>query len=155
MFGAFDFNETLMASSVTKIIAHEKQNKCATWSNNGISGWCIGPALEHYRCYKVFLTKTRSEIIADVEEFSPQNVKMPRVLSSDVVMLSAQHVVGSLQNTTPNSPFATINDTHHIALRSLVELFNIIPEFMEKNRPTDIMYGGGRWKSNHTKCAHQ
>ena len=56
-FEAFEFNATPMAPPVTKIIAHEKTNQRATWSNHGVAGWFIGPELEHYRCYKLFVTE--------------------------------------------------------------------------------------------------
>ena len=49
-----------------KIIAHEKPNQQATWSKHGVWGWYICPALEHYRCYKVFVTETIAERIYEV-----------------------------------------------------------------------------------------
>ena len=67
-----------------------------------------------------------SEIIADVVEFPPQNVRIPRILFDDEATLATQNLVEVLQNSTPNAPFAKINDTHHTALRNLAELFNII-----------------------------
>ena len=35
--------------------------------------------------------------------------------------------------------FETLNDTHHAALRSLADLFNIIPKNAKTNQPEDIM----------------
>ena len=54
------------------------------------------------------------------------------VSSADAATISAQNLVEALQNPSPNAPFATINDTHHETLRSLVELFNIIPKAAEQ-----------------------
>ena len=125
IFGTFDFNEAFMASPGTKIIAHEKPTQRATWRKYGVSGWYIGPELEHYRCYKVFVMETISERIADVMIF-PQ--RMPIVKPSDAATLAAQDLVESLQNPIPNAPFATINDTHHTKLRNLMGLLNIIPK---------------------------
>jgi hypothetical protein len=34
-----------------------------TWAPHGQDGWYIGPALEHCRCYTVYITKTRSSRI--------------------------------------------------------------------------------------------
>ena len=95
---------------------------------HGVAGCYIEPALEHYRCCKVFVTETRSEIIADVMGFSPQNLRIPRVLSADAATLSAQYLVEALQNTTLNADFVKTNDTHHKEFRSIEELFNIIPK---------------------------
>ena len=58
-----------MAPPGTKIISHKKLNQRSTWGKNGASGWYIGPALEHYSCYKVFVTEETPEIIADILEF--------------------------------------------------------------------------------------
>ena len=57
IFGQLDFNAMPMAPPVTKIIAHKKPTQHETWIKNGVSGWHIGPALEHYICYKVFVTE--------------------------------------------------------------------------------------------------
>ena len=54
-----------MAPPGKKIISHLKPNQHATWRKHGVSGWYIGPELEHHRCYKVFVTETRSERISD------------------------------------------------------------------------------------------
>ena len=55
ILGTFDFNTTPMAPLGTKIVAYEKPNQRATWSKHRVLGWYIIPALEHYRCYKVFV----------------------------------------------------------------------------------------------------
>ena len=52
-------------------------------------------------------------------KFSLQNVKIPRVSSSDADTLVVQDLVGALKHPTPNATFATINDTHHTALINL------------------------------------
>ena len=90
-------------------------------------GWYIGPSLENYRRYKLFVTETISEIIADVVEFTPHIVGTPRVSSADAATLVLQ-----LKNPTPNSPFETINETHHASLMNLAELENIIPKGAEQ-----------------------
>ena len=59
-------------------------------------------------------------------------MKIPRVSSSDGATLASQYLVEELKHPTPNKPFATINDTHHTALRHLVELFYIINKGAEK-----------------------
>ena len=57
---------------------------------------------------------------------------MPRVSSADAATLAAQDLEEELKHSTPNATSATINDTHHTALRNLVELFNVIPKIEEK-----------------------
>ena len=47
-----NFNKMPMAPQGTKIIAHSKPNKRASWAYHSQSGWYIGPAPEHYLCVK-------------------------------------------------------------------------------------------------------
>jgi hypothetical protein len=57
--GHFDFNRTPLASPGTRIIAHEKSYQRASWDPHGVDGYYLGPALDHYRCYQVHITKTK------------------------------------------------------------------------------------------------
>jgi len=63
--GAFDFNKTPLALPGTRVIIHEKSSVCQTWAPHGVDGWYIGPAPEHYRCYKLYCSKTGHECITD------------------------------------------------------------------------------------------
>ena len=72
LFVEFGINITSMAPPQTKVIVYNKPNKCAAWSNHGVAGWYIGPELEHYRCYQIFLNDTRSERIANIADFSTE-----------------------------------------------------------------------------------
>jgi hypothetical protein len=51
--GQYGYNRAPMAPPCTIIITHETPNCRQTWAPHGQDGWCIGPALEHYRCYSV------------------------------------------------------------------------------------------------------
>jgi hypothetical protein len=57
IFGQYDFNRAPLAPPGTRIIAHETPGRRRTWAPHGQDGWYIGPALEHYRCYTVYITK--------------------------------------------------------------------------------------------------
>jgi hypothetical protein len=69
MDGQYDYNRVPMALPGTRIIAHETPNHRRTWTPNGQDGWYIGPALEHYICYTVYITKIRSERVVETVEF--------------------------------------------------------------------------------------
>ena len=66
-------------------------------------------------------------------------MKMPRTSPADAATLSSRDLIEELQNPVPDAPFVTFNDTHHAALKSLAEIFNIIPKDSEKI--TDRHYG--------------
>jgi hypothetical protein len=73
IFGQYDFNRAPMAPPGTRIIAHDTPSRRRTWAPHGQDGWYIGTALEHYRCYTVYITKTRANRIVETVEFSPKN----------------------------------------------------------------------------------
>ena len=68
-FRDFFLNVTPMSPMGTKVITHEKLNQYATWRKHRVAGWYLGPALEHYWFYRVFVTNTRYERIANVVNF--------------------------------------------------------------------------------------
>jgi hypothetical protein len=55
----FDFTRTPLAPPGTLIIAHEKPDQRASWDPHGVDGYYLGPALDHYCCYQVHITKTK------------------------------------------------------------------------------------------------
>jgi hypothetical protein len=44
---------------------HDKPSNRTSWSPHALDGWYIGPALDSYRCYTVWLWDSRAERIAD------------------------------------------------------------------------------------------
>jgi hypothetical protein len=67
--GQYDYNRSPMAPPGTRIIAHETPSRRRTWEPHGQDGWYIGLALEHYRCYTVYINKTRKERIVKTVDF--------------------------------------------------------------------------------------
>lgn len=61
LFGQFDYNKKPIVPPGTKVVAHTKVSKRASWELNGEQGWYIGPSPNHYRCIKVYFPKTRAE----------------------------------------------------------------------------------------------
>jgi hypothetical protein len=73
IFGQYDFKRAPMAPPGTRIIAHETPNQRRTWAPHGQYGWYLGLALEHYRCYTVYITKTRGNRIMKTADFFQKN----------------------------------------------------------------------------------
>jgi hypothetical protein len=89
IFGQYDFNRAPLAPPGTRIIAHETPGRRRTWAPHGQDGWYIGPALEHYRCYTVYITKTRSSRVVETVEFFPHKFKLPFPSSSELATQAA------------------------------------------------------------------
>ena len=76
--GIFDFNRTPLAPPGTRVLVHEKPTLRGTWSPHAVDGWYLGPAMLHYRCYRVWILKTTSKHIADTVVWFPTKVSMPK-----------------------------------------------------------------------------
>jgi len=63
--GTYDFNRTPIAPPGTRVLVHEKPATRDSWAPHAIDGWYIGPALDSYRCYTVWIQETRAERICD------------------------------------------------------------------------------------------
>jgi hypothetical protein len=85
--------------------------------------WYIGPALEHYRCYTVYITKTRSSRVVETVEFFPHEFKVPFPSSSKLATQTAADLTHALLNPQPAGPFCQFGDEQAIALRILEDIF--------------------------------
>jgi hypothetical protein len=123
IFGQHDYNRAPMAPPGTRIIAHETPGRRKTWAPHGQDGWYIGPSLEHYRCYTVYITKTRSSRIVETVDFIPHQFKIPFPSSSYLATQAAAELTHSLLNPQPAGPFCQVGDKQAIVLRKLATIF--------------------------------
>jgi hypothetical protein len=115
IFGQYDFNRTPMATPGTRIIAHETPSRRRAWAPHGQDGWYIGPALENYRCYTVYITKTRGDRIVETVDFFPS----PQYLATQ----AAVDLTHALLHPQPAGPFCKVGDAQTIALKRLADIF--------------------------------
>jgi hypothetical protein len=94
-----------------------------TWAPHGQDGWYVGPALEHYRCYTVYITKTRSNIIVETVYFFPQKITLPFPSSHDLATQAAADLTHALLHPQPSGPFFQVGNEHTIALKRSASIF--------------------------------
>jgi hypothetical protein len=123
IYGQYDFNRAPMAPSGTRIIAHEKPNRRWTWAPHGQDGWYIGPALEHYRCYTVYITKTRGERLVETVDFFPKKNTLPFPSAQDLSTKAASELTHALLHPQPAGPFFKVGDEQTLALKCLADIF--------------------------------
>ena len=93
LFGTFDFNATPLAPPGIKVIVHTKPEQRTSWDPNGKEGWYIGPSLQHYRCMKCYISKTRAEVNADTIVFIPKKIVFPEVKPEHFLQQAAEDIV--------------------------------------------------------------
>jgi hypothetical protein len=123
IFGQFDFNRAPMAPPGTRIIAHETPSRRRTWAPHGQDGWYIGPTLEHYQCFTVYITKTRGDRVVESVKNLPDNFKLPFPSAQDLAIQAAADLTHALLHPQPAGPFCEVGDEQTIALKRLANIF--------------------------------
>ena len=123
LHGQFDYNATPIAPPGTKVITHNKPTVRTSWEPRGSDGWYVDRAKDHYRCYDIYMPKTRTVIQSDTVEFFPHNSKMPFRSSTENVTVAATELINALKNPAPAAPFAHIGDKQMEALDQLANIF--------------------------------
>jgi hypothetical protein len=123
--GLVDYNKTAFAPPGCKIIAHKKPGKRRTWAPHGQHGYSLGPVMHHYWCQNVYISARASERIVDTLEFFPHNYQMPRLSSTDRLIMAAKDMTDDLQNPHTDVPFTEVVDDTISALTALAEIFKL------------------------------
>jgi hypothetical protein len=126
LFGKFDFNRTPLAPPRTRAVAHVKPKARRTWAPHGEDAWYVGPAPDHYRCYRVWMVSTNRTRIVDTVKFFPQHVKMPHLSSQEMTIQAARELTSALRNPAPAAPFSRLGHQQHEALSKLANIFKEI-----------------------------
>jgi hypothetical protein len=121
IYGQYDFNRAPMAPPGTRIIAHETPNRRRTWAPYGQDGWYIGPALEYYQCYTVYITKTRGKRVVETVEFS-QKITLPFPSAQDLATKAAAELTHALLHPQPACPFCKVGEEQTLALKLLADI---------------------------------
>ena len=61
-----------------------------TFAPHSVSGYHLGTSLEHYRCYKIWVKKTRSEQIGNAVFFKHKYLTMPTITNADALLIAAK-----------------------------------------------------------------
>jgi hypothetical protein len=111
-----------MAPQGTRIIAHETPSRRSTWAPHGLYGWYLGPALEHYRCYTVYITKTRGNRIVETVEFFPEKFTLPFPTPQYQATKAATELTRALLYPQLAGLFCQVGEAQTLALERLAAI---------------------------------
>ena len=100
----FNYDATPLALPGCKIIAFESTQTKKSFAPHGAPACYIGPMLEHYRCYRVYVPKTRAERICDTVSFHPYLCKSPVLQPNEQAVIAASKLTKALQNLNRKMP---------------------------------------------------
>ena len=138
--GFFDFNKTPLGPPGTKVIVHNKPEARGTWSPHGDEAWYVGPAMNHYRSFRVYVPSTNSIRISDTLAWFPQHITMPTASSTDIAMAAAYDLTQALLYPSTASALAPLADSQREALMQLASIFGTISSPIDApNEPSLIV----------------
>ena len=83
---AFDFSAHPIAPIGTRVEVYESAEARESWAPHSLAGFYLGPSLNHYRCYRVFVVQTQSVRVSDSLDWFPQSVRMPGSSVSELIL---------------------------------------------------------------------
>ena len=82
--------------------------------------------MEHYRCHKVYVKKTRSERISDTVFFKHKYITQPTVTPADTIVKALDDLTHALKGRRNVK-----GEVHMDALEKIDEILNNIPKQLE------------------------
>jgi hypothetical protein len=97
----FDFNKTPLAPVGCRVLIQAKLVMQRSWDYRAKQGFYLGPALDHYRCYKLVNSDTKQKVILDTVKLRHAYLQILMVLADDKIINGRQVMAGALQNAPP------------------------------------------------------
>ena len=115
--GAYDFDAHPLAPPGTAVTIHEKPKQRTSWGKHGIQGFYVGPTLQHYRCYSVWVTHLGSTRITDTVAWHPKGYKWECYSPLEMVTATADALSSALHHlaTSDTTAVAHKQPIQHIA----------------------------------------
>ena len=112
-----------LAPPGTKVVDFEPPYKRNSWAKHGTLGWYIGTKLHHYRCWKIYVTKTAATRVCDTVKLFPKQFKMPSLSSANTATWAALELPEALRHPHTNITYARLSDNTITALKELSDIF--------------------------------
>lgn len=137
VFGQFAFNDTPLAPPGCHVMVHEKPHLRESWAPHAVDAWYTGPALSHYRCYRVHVWSTKKERITDTLTWLPKTVPYPHLTPTEAILQSTSQIVTAIENLHEQYPSTntTENEEQIQALQQFHEILGTIPLTIRRRPP--------------------
>ena len=123
--GAFYFNGTPLNPTGNRVLLHLNTAFRGTWDPHAVGGWCVGPSLNHYRNFNVWITNAPSQQYSDKISWFLSHIRITHASTEKSSTTAAQDMVTALSKPAPLSPFDPLNS---IRLQDLLKLADIFKQ---------------------------
>jgi len=124
VYGAFNFDKTQLAPPGIKVLAHERAEDRESYAVHSARGYYVGPCLNHYRCYRIYIPSKNSFRIANTVDWFPRNIKMPTASATDILLATAKDLTAALRQHQQNPLLPPPDTQTRHALTKLNEIFS-------------------------------
>ena len=132
MNGPYDFDAHPLAPPGTAVTIHEKPAQRATWNKHGVPGFYVGPALSHYRCYRVWTTATSSLRTTDTIAWHPHGYNWEEYSPLELVKETAEALTSALHHLADSdTTMAAHRQPLHSITHELTTQFRALPKVYE------------------------
>lgn len=133
--GQFNYSATPLAPPGIKVLTHILPSERKTWEPHTEPGFYIGPAMKHYRCHKVYITRTAAERIAQTVKWLPhEGIKMPIPTQSALIHAALVDLKAALTSRKLNNIVPPEDTTNHQALQELKSILDTLPQPTSQTR---------------------
>lgn len=81
-------------------VAHVKPHQRTTFAEHGKDGFYMGPALHHYRCWRIYISATKAERITDTVAWFPVPYHMPGHSPLEALTAATTDLVSAINDMT-------------------------------------------------------
>ena len=121
MMGArYNWERNPMFPLGTKVVTHDKPDKRKTWDHHGQEAFYLGPALDSYRCYRVWTIKTKATRITDTLAWHSDRFKMAAISNDEFLAASFNSMAEALTRIA-NEPARAKDESFKPATVALLE----------------------------------
>lgn len=104
LMGPYDFNKSPMAPPGIKVLVHEKPGQRPSWASHGKLGFYVGPALQHYRCYTIWVKETKATRISDTIAWFPEKIALPGPSPVDMLTAAIDELTFAIKTAVNSHP---------------------------------------------------
>ena len=111
-------------------LIHENPIRRKIWDEHAMKGWVLGTSDKHYRCWRLWIKRTRATIISGMVFFKHKYILNPTVTAAEAVLAAAQDMAAVLRKKLD----------HHLGEEALTALANLQLIFVraaEQKKTTD------------------
>jgi len=99
--GQHDYMRNQFVPIGCRVEVHVKPDNQRTWELHCESEFSVGTSMEHYRCYKVYISRTRAIRVSDQVHFQHKYITNPAISPKSHVVAAAQQLTIALKGNIP------------------------------------------------------